>query len=142
MTSSGRICWLRSTPPGSSGSCLRLVSLFGVILYLTADAAKTTLTELATLAPGSEVTLSYCSPPDGTDSVVQETFDKASPVVDATGEGFVGFYRESEMDKLVRAAGFADVLHHPIDELNERYLSGRSDGLRLRAIEGLLTAVR
>ena len=32
-----------------------LVSLFGVIIYLTANATRATLTELATLAPGSEV---------------------------------------------------------------------------------------
>jgi hypothetical protein len=39
------------------------------------------------------------------------------------------------------AAGFRDAIHHPIDELNARYLAGRSDHLRLRAIEQLLTAV-
>ena len=111
-----------------------------MILYLTADATKATLTELATLAPGSEVTLTYCSPPDGTDAAVQETFDKASPVVDPTGESFVGYYRESEMEALVHTAGFRDAIHHPIDELNARYLAGRSDRLRLRAIERLLTA--
>ena len=118
-----------------------LVSLFGVILYLTADATRATLAELATLAPGSEVILTYCSPPDGSDPVVQETFDKSSPVVDTTGESFVGYYRESEMEGLVRAAGFRDAIHHPVDQLNARYLAGRSDRLRLRAIERLLTAV-
>ncbi|MBZ5694704.1 MAG: SAM-dependent methyltransferase [Acidobacteriia bacterium] len=118
-----------------------LVSLFGVIIYLTADATKAMLTELAALAPGSEVTLTYESPPDGADPVVQETYDKVSPVVDATGESFVGYYHESEMEALVRAAGFPNAIHHPIDELNARYFAGRSDRLRLRTIERLLTAV-
>ena len=119
-----------------------LVSLFGVIIYLSADATKQTLAELATLAAGSELTLSYCSPADQADPVVRETMGKSTPVVDATGESFVGYYRESEMDSLVRAAGFRDALHHPTDELNARYFTGRSDGLRLRSIERLLTAVR
>jgi methyltransferase (TIGR00027 family) len=118
-----------------------LVSLFGVILYLTADATKATLTELATLALGSEVILTYCSPPDGADPAVQETFHKASPVVDATGESFVGYYHESEVEALVRGAGFRDVIHHPIDELNARYFADRPDRLRLHPIERLLTAI-
>jgi methyltransferase (TIGR00027 family) len=117
-----------------------LVSLFGVIIYLTANATKAKLTELATLAPGSEVTLTYESPPDGADPVVQETYDKVSPVVDGTGESFVGYYHESEMKALVRAAGFPNAIHHPTDELNARYFSRRSDRLRLRTIERLLTA--
>jgi len=118
-----------------------LVSLFGVIIYLTADATKAMLTGLATLASGSEVTLTYESPPDGADPVVQETYDKVSPVIDATAESFVGYYQESEMEALVRAAGFRNAIHHTIDELNARYLAGRSDRLRLRTIERILTAV-
>jgi len=118
-----------------------LVSLFGVIIYVTREATKATLAELATLAPGSEVILTYESPPDGTDPVVQETYDKVSPVVDATGERFVGYYHESEMEALVRAAGFHNAIHHRTDELNARYFAGRSDRLRLRTIERLLTAV-
>jgi methyltransferase (TIGR00027 family) len=118
-----------------------LVSLFGVILYLSAGATKQTLAELATLAPASELTFSYCSPADQADPVVRETMGKAARDADATGESFVGYYRESEMENLVRAAGFSAALHHPIEELNARYFAGRPDGLRLRAIERLLTAV-
>jgi methyltransferase (TIGR00027 family) len=118
-----------------------MVSLFGVILYLSADATKQTLAELATLAPGSELTISYCSPADQGDPVVQELMSKSSPVVDATGESFVGYYRGPEMESLVRAAGFRGALHHPLEELNARYLPARPDGLRLRPIERLLTAL-
>ena len=117
-----------------------LVSLFGVIIYLTANATRAALAELATLAPGSEVTLTYESPPDGADPVVQETYDKISPVVDGTGESFVGYYHEAEMEALVRAAGFPTAIHHTADELNARYFAARSDRLRLRTIERLLTA--
>jgi methyltransferase (TIGR00027 family) len=118
-----------------------VVSLFGVLIYLTARAAKSLLTELATLAPGSEVTLTYESSPDGTDPVVQETYDKLTPIVDTAGERFLNFYDRREIASLALAAGFRDAVHHPVDELNARYFSGRSDGLRLRTIERLLTAV-
>ncbi len=117
-----------------------LVSLFGVILYLTVDATKALLRDLAAFAPGSEVNISYCPPPDGTDPVVSETFERASPVVDSTGESFVGYYRESEIEGLVRAARFSDAIHHRNDELNARYFSGRPDHLRLHTIEQLVTA--
>jgi methyltransferase (TIGR00027 family) len=118
-----------------------LVSLFGMIIYLTPDATRAALTELATLAPGSEITLTYESPPDAADPIVQETYNKVCPVVDATGESFVGYYHESEMEALVRAAGFRNAIRHPVDELNARYLARWSDRLRLRTIERLLTAI-
>ena len=118
-----------------------VVSLFGVIVYLTLDATRTTLRQLAGLAAQSEVTISYCPPLDGTDSVAMETRRKASPTVDATGESFIGDYRESELESLVREAGFSDVIHHPLTMLNARYFNGRPDRLRLHPIEQLLTAV-
>jgi methyltransferase (TIGR00027 family) len=118
-----------------------LVSLFGVILYLTADATEKLLSALATFAPSSEVNISYSPPPDGTDPVVDETFKRATPVVDSTGESFVGYYRELEIENLVQAAGFHDAIHHRNHELNARYFAARSDGLRLHTIEQLVTAV-
>jgi methyltransferase (TIGR00027 family) len=118
-----------------------VVSLFGVVLYLTRDATRDTLRQLASLAPQSEVTISYCPPPDGTDHVAEETFAKASPTVDASGESFIGYYRESEIDCLVCEARFSEVIHHPLAMLNARYFYARSDGLRLHPIEQLLTAI-
>ena len=119
-----------------------VVSLFGVILYLTADSTKMLLSELASLAPGSEVLMTYSPPPGGPDPVVEQVWDKSSPKVDETGESFIGHYTESQIEKLVRAAGFQEVLHHHVDLLNKDYLADRLDGLRLRTIEQLLTAVR
>jgi methyltransferase (TIGR00027 family) len=118
-----------------------VVSVFGVILYLTLDATKATLGQLAGLAPKSEVTISYCPPPDGKDPVTAETFAKASPTVDATGESFIGYYREDELERLVREAGFTDIIQHPLATLNARYFNGRQDQLQLHPIEQLLTAV-
>ena len=129
------------TAAGFDARLPALVSLFGVILYLNADATKQTLAELATLTSGSELMITYCSQADQADPVVRELMVKSTPVVDATGETYVGYYQESEMDSLVRTAGFSDALHHPIEKLNARYFAGRPDGLRLRPMERLLTAV-
>jgi hypothetical protein len=73
--------------------------------------------------------------------VATETFEKASPTVDATGESYLGFYGESEIEHLVREAGFGNIIHHPIGTLNARYFDGRPDGLRLHPVQQLLTAI-
>jgi methyltransferase (TIGR00027 family) len=118
-----------------------VVSVFGVILYLTRDATRTTLRQLTGLAAQSEVTFSYCPPADGTDPAATETFERASPTVDASGKRFIGYYRDSELEALAREAGFSDVIHHPLATLNRRYFKGRADGLQVHHIEHLLTAV-
>jgi methyltransferase (TIGR00027 family) len=118
-----------------------VLSLFGVILYLTVDATKTLLGQLAGLAAQSEVTISYNPPPDGSDHVAMETREKGSPTVDAAGESMIGYYREPELERLARDAGFSDVIHHRLSALNARYFDGRPDGLRLHPIEQLLTAI-
>ena len=119
-----------------------LVSLFGVILYLTADATKALLRELASLAPGSEVVISYSPPPGGPDPVLQEVWGKSSPKVDETGESFIGHYTASQLDRLARDAGFTDTIEYSVETLNATYLAGRPDGLELHAIEQLVIAVR
>jgi methyltransferase (TIGR00027 family) len=116
------------------------VSLFGVTVYLTLDATRSLFSALAKLAPGSEVALTYCPPPDGSDPVADETFERAAPVVDSTGESFVGYHRAPEIEKLLREAGFADIAHYSVDDMNAHYFTGRSDDLRLYSIEQLVVA--
>ena len=118
-----------------------LVSLFGVILYLTADSTKALLRDLASLAPGSEVVMTYSPPPDDTDPVVQQVWDKSSPKVDETGESFIGHYTPSQIQALATEAGFSEAVHYSVDDLNAVYLGDRGDGLRLHGIEQLLAAV-
>jgi len=119
-----------------------VVSLFGVILYLTADATNALLRELASLVPGSEVLMTYSPPPGGPDPAVEEVWAKSSPKVDDTGESFIGHYRAVEIERIVREAGFRDVQHHHVDTLNATYFDSRSDNLQLHTIEQILTATR
>ena len=119
-----------------------VVSLFGVVLYLTAAATKTLLIELASFSPGSEVVISYSPPPGGPDPVLQEVWGKSSPKVDETGESFIGHYTASQLDQLARDAGFTDTVQYSVETLNATYLAGRPDGLELHAVEQLLIAVR
>ena len=119
-----------------------LVSLFGVILYLTADSTKALLRDLASLAPGSEVVMTYSPPPDGIDPVVQQVWDKSSPKVDETGESFIGHYAPTHIQRLVTEAGFSEVIHYSVEDLNAEYFQDRPDGLQVHGIEQLVIALR
>jgi methyltransferase (TIGR00027 family) len=119
-----------------------MVSLFGVILYLTADSTRALLRDLASLAPGSEVVMTYSPPPDGIDPVVQQVWDRSSPKVDATGESFIGYYTSSQIQAIATEAGFSESIYYSVEHLNAAYLGDRPDGLRLHRIEQLLIAVR
>jgi methyltransferase (TIGR00027 family) len=119
-----------------------VVSMFGVILYLTADATKALMRDLASLAPGSEVLMTYSPPPGGPDPAVEEVWSKSSPKVDDTGESFIGHYTAAEIERIIRDAGFRDVQHHHVDTLNATYFADRSDGLEVHTIEQILSAVR
>jgi methyltransferase (TIGR00027 family) len=127
---------------GFDRGCPALVSLFGVILYLTKDATKALLSGFACLAAGSEVVMTYSPPSDGSDSAVQQVWDKSSPKVDATGESFIGHYPPAEIQSLAREAGFSETIHYSAGALNAEYLRNRPDGLQLHPIEQLLVAVR
>ena len=59
----------------------------------------------------------------------------------ASGTPFLSFFSPAEIQDLARTAGFATVRHVPAAELNERYFSGRADGLRTSSGEELLVAV-
>jgi methyltransferase (TIGR00027 family) len=118
-----------------------VLGLLGVIDYLTLDATQATFRQLVSLPAPSEVTISYNPPPDGTDPIADEAFKRLAPRVDAAGERFLGYYRESEIERLVREAGFSDIIHHPIAALNARFFNDRPDHLRLYSVQQFLTAV-
>ena len=58
----------------------------------------------------------------------------------ASGTPFISFFTPDEMLQLARGAGFKDVRHVSGAALNDRYLSGRSDGLRVSTGEDFLVA--
>jgi O-methyltransferase involved in polyketide biosynthesis len=58
----------------------------------------------------------------------------------ASGTPFISFFTPDEMLQLAREAGFKDVSHVSGNTLNDRYFSGRSDGLRVSTGEDFLVA--
>jgi O-methyltransferase involved in polyketide biosynthesis len=58
----------------------------------------------------------------------------------ASGTPFLSFFSPAEILELARTSGFARVEHGSAAELNKRYFSGRTDGLRTSNGEELLVA--
>jgi methyltransferase (TIGR00027 family) len=107
-----------------------LVASTGVSMYLTREANATTLRQVASLAPGSTLAMSFLLPIELAPSDVRTGFAQAAKGARASGTPFISFFTPAEMMTLARGAGFRDVRHVSAATLTERYFSGRTDGLR------------
>lgn len=132
--------WERLAAAGFDASRPSVVASTGVSMYLTKNATAATLREIARLAPGSTLAMTFLLP--------IELLDEADrPGLRASGEGartsgtpFISFYTPSEMLTLARGAGFKAVHHVPGALLAQRYFANRTDGLRPSSGEDLLVA--
>ena len=112
----------------------------GVSMYLTREANAATLRQLAALAPGSTVAMTFMLPLELIDEQDRPAMLMAQNGAQSSGTPFISFFTPGEMLKLARQAGFKDVRHVAGAALNDRYLAGRSDGLRVSSGEDFLVA--
>jgi len=117
-----------------------LVASTGVTLYLTKDAVAATLRQIAALAPGSTLAMTYILPMELADPEERPGREIAERGARASGTPFVSFFTGPEMESLARSAGFKDARHVTAADLARRYFSGRSDGLRPSKSEETLVA--
>jgi O-methyltransferase involved in polyketide biosynthesis len=99
-------------------------------MYLTKEAIAITLRQVAALAPGSTLVMSFMLPIELADPEVRPGIERAVAGARANGTPFISFFTPAEMLALAREAGFADVRHVSAVALAERYFAGRTDGLR------------
>ena len=109
-------------------------------MYLTRAANQATLRQLAGLAPGSTVIMTFQPPIELLDPNEQAGRRFAEDGARASGTPFLSFFSPAEILELARTSGFARVEHGSAAELNKRYFSGRTDGLRTSNGEELLVA--
>ena len=110
-------------------------------MYLTKDAIAATLRQVAALAPGSTLAMTFLLPlelvgPRGAPRASGERSEGAR----AAGTPFISFFTPPEMLALAREAGFREVQHVSAATLAQRYFAGRTDGLRPWSSEELLVA--
>ncbi|MFF4354635.1 class I SAM-dependent methyltransferase [Streptomyces sp. NPDC001530] len=112
----------------------------GVTMYLTQDATAATLRQIAGLAPGSTLAMTFLLPTELVDDADRPGLRASEEGARASGTPFISFYTPQEMLALAREAGFKDAHHVPGALLAERYFADRTDGLRPSSGEDLLLA--
>jgi O-methyltransferase involved in polyketide biosynthesis len=109
-------------------------------MYLTKDATAATLRQIAGLAPGSTLAMTFLLPAELLDDADRSGLQVSEKGARASGTPFISFYTPPEMLTLAREAGFKDARHVPGTLLAERYFADRTDGLRPSSGEDLLLA--
>jgi methyltransferase (TIGR00027 family) len=117
-------------------------SWLGVVPYLTRSAALETLRFVASLPSGSEIVFDYSRPPESLDPVSRQGLEALAARVAASGEPFQTFFDPPELQEELRRMGFASFEDLGKEEINARYFSGRSDGLRTGGGAGRLMKAR
>ena len=99
-------------------------------MYLTKEANVVTLGQLAGLAPGSTLAMTFLLPLELADPEIRPGLEMAEKGARASGTPFLSFYSPTEILTVAREAGFGEVQHVSATILTQRYFAGRTDGLR------------
>jgi methyltransferase (TIGR00027 family) len=102
----------------------------GVSVYLTRDANAATLRQVAALAPGSTLAMTFLLPLERADPEVRPALEMAEKGARASGTPFLSFFTPPEILALAHEAGFREARHVSAADLTRRYFVGRTDDLR------------
>src|SRR5207302_2936684 len=122
--------WERLKTVGFEAGQPAVVASTGVSLYLTKEAIAATLRQIAMLAPGSTLAMTFLLPLEFADAEERAAGEAAKKGARASGTPFISFFTSAEMLAMAREAGFSEVQHVSADALTQRYFAGRADGLR------------
>ena len=137
----GEAWWDRLASAGFDPTRPAVVASAGVSMYLTPAAIAATLRQVAALAPGSTLAMTFLLPFELADPELRPWLQLAEKGARAGGTPFISFFTPAQMLALARDAGFREVRHVSAEMLAERYFAGRTDGLRPpRNSEELLVA--
>jgi O-methyltransferase involved in polyketide biosynthesis len=106
-------------------------SWLGVIMYLTSEAATSTLKFVASTPHGGGVVFDYSVPRGSLNFLQKIAFDRLTARVEKAGEPFRLFFDPMELAASLRAMGFRAIEDLGSDQINARYFAGRSDGLKI-----------
>jgi O-methyltransferase involved in polyketide biosynthesis len=109
-------------------------------MYLTKDATAATLRQLAGLAPGSTLAMTFLLPTELLDDADRSGLKASEKGARSSGTPFISFYTPQEMLALAHEAGFKDAQHVSGSSLAERYFADRTDGLRPSTGEDFVVA--
>ncbi|HMA91193.1 MAG TPA: class I SAM-dependent methyltransferase [Polyangiaceae bacterium] len=101
--------WEQLLAMGFSSDKPAVVSSTGVSMYLTREAISAMLRQLAKLAPGSKLAMSFMLPIELADPEFRPGIERAAAGARANGTPFISFFTPTEMLTLARDAGFRQV---------------------------------
>jgi len=136
----GASWWERLVSAGLDASRPAVVASTGVSMYLTRDATAATLRQIAALAPGSTLAMTFLVPMDFLEPEDRQMFEWAQKGAAASGTPFATLFAPTEMLALARDAGFKEVRHVRGTSFSERYFRDRTDGLLPASGEDFLVA--
>ena len=133
--------WLEQLPPaGFDAARPAVVASTGIRTYLTKEAVAASLRQIAGLAAGSTLAMTFLLPMEFVDPELRMGLQMSEKGARAAGTPFLSFFSPPEMLALARETGFSNVRHVSAPELAERYFAGRSDGFRPLSGEEMLVA--
>jgi methyltransferase (TIGR00027 family) len=122
--------WEGLVAAGFDDSQPAVVASTGVSMYLSREANAATLRQIAGLAPGSTLALTFLLPFELADPEVRPGLEMAAKGARASGTPFLSFFTPPEILALARDAGFRGARHVSAADLTRRYFAGRNDDLR------------
>jgi len=116
-------------------------SWLGVTMYLEPATTLRTIEALAPLAGGGGgLVFDYGVPPESVGVLQRIGFKVLAGRLARVGEPFIGFFEPLELVAAVKRAGFSRVDDLSPSDLTSRFLSDRTDGLRLSGLGHILCA--
>ena len=115
-------------------------SWLGVTMYLEKDAVLDTLRFIASLAPGSGVVFDYAVSPTLLSPAERSSIEFVAARAAEHGERWKTYSDPGSMGETLRSLAFSEVEDLGSDELNDRYFSARTDGLRKSRVSRLVCA--
>ncbi|MBV9578804.1 MAG: class I SAM-dependent methyltransferase [Chloroflexi bacterium] len=133
--------WRELAGAGFDARRTAIVASTGVSMYLTREAIAATLRQVAGLASGSRLVMSFLLPLDLAGPDVRPGLEMAARGAQESGTPFISYFTPADILAFARECGFREVQHVSADALAERYFANRTDGLRPPAnAEELLVA--
>ena len=121
--------WEQLLKAGFNANKPAVVACTGVSLYLTKDAITSILNQIATLASGSKLAMTFYLPTellDEEDKPMQEIAEKGAR---AAATPFVSFFAPNEILALAREAGFKEAKTISTKDMEQYYFTNRTDNL-------------
>lgn len=122
----GDLWWDRLAAAGFDPDRPAVVASTGVSMYLTKDAIEATLRQVASLAPGSTLVMTFLLPLAAVDPAERPGREAAEKGARASGTPFISFFAPQEMLALAREANFGDVRHVSGASLAQRYFGSNA----------------